>query len=66
MSDQKKTVERVVGLIAADPSDRRPWLMRKQNESVQEWNRPTNHSCYACGDYYKDLDELDVHESEHR
>jgi len=44
----------------------RPWLKRKRDETAQEWNRRTNHSCYACGDYYTDLIELDAHETAHR
>ena len=43
----------------------RPWLKPKPGETVQEWNRRTNHSCYACGDFYADLADLDAHEATH-
>lgn len=47
-------------------SARRPWLIPKLGETVQQWNCRTNHSCYACGDFYEDLTELDAHEATHR
>jgi hypothetical protein len=63
---KREGAKRFTARVIPDLSDRRPWLTRKPNETALEWNRRTNHTCYACGDYYKDLDELDIHEATHR
>jgi hypothetical protein len=45
---------------------RQPWQQRRDGETLWEWNRRTNHTCWRCGHYEPDLDVLDAHEEEHR
>lgn len=44
---------------------RRPWLQKRADETEAEYQHRTNHSCYWCGEFREDLNELDEHERAH-
>lgn len=41
----------------------RPWMLRRNGETTAAWLDRTNHSCYRCGTYIADMQELDTHEA---
>jgi hypothetical protein len=44
----------------------RPWMLRRNGETIAAWQDRTNHSCYRCGVYIADMRELDTHEEDCR
>jgi hypothetical protein len=42
----------------------RPWMLRRNGETVAAWRDRTNHSCYRCGVYIADMRKLDTHEAD--
>jgi hypothetical protein len=40
-------------------------MNRRPGETVDQWYRRVAHSCYRCGEYYDDRDELNHHENQH-
>jgi hypothetical protein len=45
-----------------NPSKRKPWLNQREAETQAEYNHRTSHSCYNCGQYISDREELNEHE----
>lgn len=39
-----------------------PWMTQRNNETVQEWQRRINHTCYLCGTWFPTLQGCDAHE----
>jgi hypothetical protein len=40
----------------------RPWMLRRNDETIAAWQHRTSHSCYRCGLYIADMRKLDTHE----
>lgn len=40
-------------------------MSRRHGETIEQWYQRVAHSCYKCGEYYKDMDELNQHEDQH-
>ncbi|MEU5852507.1 hypothetical protein [Saccharopolyspora shandongensis] len=44
---------------------RKPWMQRRAGETVQQYHARLSHSCYLCGEQYRDLTVLNLHEDAH-
>lgn len=43
----------------------RPWMLKRDGETVPEWARRTHHTCWRCGVQLADMRALDAHEAGH-
>lgn len=43
---------------------RKPWLQQREDETEEQYNHRTSHSCYNCGAFIVDTQLLDLHEDE--